>query len=85
MLIDRDLVISYVNDATRRLLTRREGEIRKAFARFTGERRRRIESTTGLGRVDPQETHAAERGDIDRVAIDDRSHENRVGSFKPGC
>jgi len=34
MMIDRDFVIRYVNDATRRLLARRESEIRKAFPRF---------------------------------------------------
>jgi methyl-accepting chemotaxis protein len=34
MMIDRDFVIRYVNDATRRLLARRENEIRKAFPRF---------------------------------------------------
>jgi len=35
MMIDRDLVINYVNEATRKLLTRREAEIRKAFPRFS--------------------------------------------------
>ena len=34
MMIDRDLVITYVNEATRRLLSRREPEIRKALPRF---------------------------------------------------
>lgn len=34
MMIDRDLVITYVNDATRKLLSRREAEIRKALPRF---------------------------------------------------
>jgi len=34
MMIDRDLVITYVNDATRKLLAARESGIRKAFPRF---------------------------------------------------
>jgi methyl-accepting chemotaxis protein len=34
MMIDRDFVINYVNDATRKLLMRRESEIRKVFPRF---------------------------------------------------
>lgn len=34
MMIDRDLVITYVNEATRKLLSSREGEIRKALPRF---------------------------------------------------
>jgi methyl-accepting chemotaxis protein len=34
MMIDRDFVITYVNESTRRLLTRRESEIRRAFPRF---------------------------------------------------
>jgi methyl-accepting chemotaxis protein len=38
MMVDRDLIITYVNDATRRLLTRRENEIRKAFGRFDASR-----------------------------------------------
>jgi methyl-accepting chemotaxis protein len=35
MMIDRDLVITYVNDATRKLLAAREDGIRKAFPRFS--------------------------------------------------
>ncbi|MET0391147.1 MAG: PAS domain-containing protein, partial [Polyangiales bacterium] len=34
MMIDRDFVINYANEATRKLLMRREQEIRKAFPRF---------------------------------------------------
>jgi methyl-accepting chemotaxis protein len=34
MMVDRNLVITYVNEATMRLLTRRELEIRKVFSRF---------------------------------------------------
>jgi methyl-accepting chemotaxis protein len=35
MMIGRDLVINYVNEATRKLLTQREAQIKKAFARFS--------------------------------------------------
>jgi len=35
MMIDRDFMITYANEATRQLLTRRESEIRKAFPRFS--------------------------------------------------
>jgi methyl-accepting chemotaxis protein len=35
MMIDRDLVITYLNESSRRLLTQRESEIRKAFPRFS--------------------------------------------------
>lgn len=34
MMIDRDLVVTYVNEATRKLLAQREAEIRKALPRF---------------------------------------------------
>jgi methyl-accepting chemotaxis protein len=34
MMIDRDLVITYANEATRKLLAMRESDIRKAFPRF---------------------------------------------------
>ncbi|MEY4577811.1 MAG: hypothetical protein RL701_2514 [Pseudomonadota bacterium] len=34
MMIDRDFIITYVNEATRRLLMRRETDIRKALPRF---------------------------------------------------
>lgn len=34
MMVDRDLKINYVNEATRKLLARRESDIRKAFPRF---------------------------------------------------
>ena len=35
MMIDRDLVVTYVNESTRKLLARREAEIRKALPRFS--------------------------------------------------
>lgn len=35
MMVDRDLVITYVNETTKQLLTRRESEIRRAFPRFS--------------------------------------------------
>ncbi|MDX2022826.1 MAG: methyl-accepting chemotaxis protein [Deltaproteobacteria bacterium] len=35
MMIDRDFVITYVNEATRQLLARRESEIRKVFPKFS--------------------------------------------------
>jgi methyl-accepting chemotaxis protein len=35
MMIDRDFMITYVNEATRQLLTRRESEIRKVFPKFS--------------------------------------------------
>jgi methyl-accepting chemotaxis protein len=38
MMIDRDFVIRYVNEATRKLLQRREAEIRKALPRFDAAR-----------------------------------------------
>ena len=38
MMVDRDLKITYVNEATRMLLRRRESELRKVFSRFDSSR-----------------------------------------------
>ena len=52
----------------------------QAVARFAAERRRRVEAAAELRRVDAEQPHAADGRHVDRVAVDDRSHEHRLAT-----
>jgi hypothetical protein len=47
-----------------------ENERLQPFARFHGKRRRPLEPTAHLRRIDPQQPHAADAGGINRVSIE---------------
>jgi hypothetical protein len=57
-----------------------EHEGREAFPRFATKRLRRIQAVADLGRVDPEKSHGSNADDVDRVAVDDRPHQYRIGS-----
>jgi hypothetical protein len=52
----------------------------QAVARLLAEGRRRIQTVADLGCVDTEETDPPNRGHVDRVAVENRIHENRVGA-----
>jgi hypothetical protein len=63
-------------------------ELGQFVARGAGKRRSRIEPAPGLRSVDAQKPHAPDRGNIDRVAIDDRAHQYGIRMANPhrgGC
>jgi hypothetical protein len=53
-------------------------EFGQLVARGAGKRRRRIEPAPNLRRVDAKKPHAPDRGDVDRVAVDNRAHQHRI-------
>jgi hypothetical protein len=53
-------------------------EFRQFVARRPGKWRRGIEPATDLRGIDAQEPYAPDRGDIDRVAVDDRAHQHGI-------
>jgi hypothetical protein len=55
-----------------------EHQFGQLVARRSGERRRGIEPAPDLRGVDAQEPHAPDRGDIDRVAVDNRAHQHGI-------
>ena len=50
------------------------------IARFLAEGRRGVQPVGDLGRVDPQQPHAPVGRHVDRIAVDDGSHQHGVGS-----
>ncbi len=51
-------------------------------ARRQRKRRRRVEHAADLRRVDAEQPDAAEPGDINRVAVDDRAHHHELRSLQ---
>jgi len=62
-----------------------EDQLFQTIARFLRERRRGIEASTEFRRIDAEQPDAAELRDGDRVAVGDRGHHHRLGSFGPGA
>jgi len=52
----------------------------ECVARGIRERRRGVEHAPYLRRVDAKQPYAAERGDVDRVAVEDGANEHELGS-----
>src|SRR5205814_2055523 len=61
-----------------------EDERLQLVARLKRERRRTFERSADLRRVDAEQPHASEAGDIDRVAVDD-SRDGRDDAARPYC
>ena len=59
-----------------------ENEHREPGARLEAERPRGVEAAADLGRIDPEQTDASDRRDVDRVAVDHRAHEDSIGPFE---
>jgi hypothetical protein len=53
----------------------------ETIARLAAERGGRVEPAPDFRRVDAEQPHAADRRDVDRVAVDDPPHEQRLGSL----
>jgi hypothetical protein len=60
-------------------------EFGQLVARGAGKRRRCIEPAADLRSVDTQKPHATNRGDVDRVAVDDRAHQHGIRTPRAGC
>jgi len=58
-----------------------QDERRQPIARFAAERCGGVEPMADFRRIDPQQPHAAERGDVDRVAVNDGAHQHGFRSF----
>ncbi len=54
-------------------------QLREPVASFASERRGGVVTAANLRRVDAQQPHTADRGDVDGVAVDDGANEHRIG------
>ena len=58
-----------------------QDERREPIARLAAEGRGGVEPATDLRRIDSKQPHPAERRHVDRIAVDDGTHQDRIGSF----